>query len=128
VKLRYRRLCEKKREEVVRWEKEVKEAKTEGQVWKIVNKERKSRKRVNEGIEMEEWEIYFKGLLGGVEWRVVSGAGGKFREDEEEEIGRDEFRRVIRKLKDRKALGGDGIPNEVWKRWGGSRGMDFRFM
>lgn len=64
---------------------------------------------------MKEWEIYFKGLLGGVEWRVVNGAGEEFREDEEEEIEREELRRVIRKLKDRKALGGNGIPNEVWK-------------
>lgn len=114
--MRYRKLCErKKREEVIRWEKEVKEARTEEQIWKIINRERKNRKRVNEGIEMKEWEIYFKELLGRVEWRVVNGAREEFREEEEEEIGRDELRRVIKKLKDRKALGGDGIPNEVWK-------------
>lgn len=64
---------------------------------------------------MKEWEVYFKKLLGNVKWRVVNRAGEEFREDEEEEIGRDELRRVIRKLKDKKALGGDGIPNEVWK-------------
>lgn len=40
MKLRYRRLCEKKkREEIVRWTKE-------GQIWKIINRERKNRKRV----------------------------------------------------------------------------------
>lgn len=52
---------------------------------------------------MKEWEVYFKELLGGVEWRVVNGAREEFREEEEEEIGRDELRKVIRKLKDRKA-------------------------
>lgn len=50
-----------------------------------------------------------------MEWRVVNGAGEEFREDEEEEIERQELRRVIRKMKDRKALGGNNIPNEVWK-------------
>lgn len=40
MKLKYRRLCEKKkREEIVRWIKE-------GQIWKIINRERKNRKRV----------------------------------------------------------------------------------
>lgn len=50
-----------------------------------------------------------------MEWRVVNGAGEEFREDKEEEIGREELRRVIRKLQDRKALEGNGILNEVWK-------------
>lgn len=39
---------------------------------------------------MKEWEAYFKGLLGGMEWRVVNGAGEEFREDKKEEIGREE--------------------------------------
>lgn len=28
----------------------------EGDVWEIVNKERRERKRINEGIEMGEWD------------------------------------------------------------------------
>lgn len=61
----YKKLCEeKKREEVEKWPKEVEEAKTENQVWKIVNRERKGKKRVNKTINMEE---YFRGLIGGVE-------------------------------------------------------------
>lgn len=36
-----------------------------------------------------------------------------------ENISREEMRRVIEKLKDRKAMGLDGVPNEVWKCEGG---------
>lgn len=39
-------------------------ARTEGQVWKIVNRERCRRRRINEGIKIEEWEEYFRELLG----------------------------------------------------------------
>lgn len=63
VKRAYNRLCEeKKREETRRWEEEVKKAKTESQVWKIVNRERIKKKWVNEGIELKKWGRYFKGL------------------------------------------------------------------
>lgn len=34
--------------------------------WRVVNKGRKRRERVNEEIKME-WDEYFRGLLGGVE-------------------------------------------------------------
>ena len=111
-------LCEeKKKEEVVRWEKELEGVRAEGQVWKVLNRERKRRKTVDERIKMVEWEEHFKGMLGGVEWRVRRGGRGERREDGEEEIGREELegRRVIRRLKEGKAGGGDGIQNEVWK-------------
>lgn len=36
-------------------------------------------------------------------------------EDEEEEIGREELGKIVRRLRDGKAAGGDGISNEVWK-------------
>lgn len=35
--------------------------------------------------------------------------------DEEKEMGREEVRDVMRKSKDGKVVGSDGIPNEVWK-------------
>lgn len=45
----YKELCEeKKRKEQERWEKDGKGAKTEGQVWKIVNSERKRRIQIEE--------------------------------------------------------------------------------
>lgn len=33
--------------------------KRDSEVWEIVNKERKGSKRVNEGIEMEDWKECF---------------------------------------------------------------------
>ena len=115
-KKEYKVMCEgKKRKEVEKWEKEVEGVKTEGQVWKVVNRGRKRRGRVEEGIRMEEWEDYFRGVLGGVEWRVRKGGERKRGEDGEEELSKEEIRRVVRGLKEGKAGGGDGIPNEVWK-------------
>lgn len=52
---------------------------------------------------------------------MVRGGSGEGRgvnggyEDGEEEISREELRQVIRKLKDGKAMGEDGIPNKEWK-------------
>ena len=68
-----------------------------------------------EGIEKEQWREYFMGLLGGVEARVKMGAGEGEREGEEEEISKEEIRKVIRRMKEGKAMGGDEIPNEAWK-------------
>lgn len=79
-KREYGKLCEqKKKEETERWMKDVKQAKREKKVWKIVNKERKERKGIDEGIEEEEWKEYFMRLLRGVEHRI------REREMEEEE-------------------------------------------
>jgi len=103
VKRAYNRLCEKKREEARRWEEEVKEARTENHVWKIVNRERKKKKWVNEGIELEEWDRYFKGLLGGVEWRVRRAKRGRGGWG-----GRDKNRRDYRSDKEVKGWKGDG--------------------
>lgn len=47
---------------------------TEGQVWRVVNRERKEWKGINRDIELEEWEEYFRELLG-VEGRVMKGEG-----------------------------------------------------
>lgn len=54
-------------------------------MWKIVNRERKERKRINEGIEMGEWKEHFMKLLGEVEERVVKGDGGLERGEGNEE-------------------------------------------
>ena len=99
------------------------EAKTENKVWEIVNRGRKSRKRVDEKIKKEEWKEYFMGLLGGVEKRVRMGGKGNRRKGEEEGISKEEIRKVLRRLKEGKAMGGDGIPNEAWK-FGGEKGVE----
>ena len=72
-KLEYKKLVErKKKEENEKWERELRKIKTEGQVWEMVGKTRK-RRRVNERIKMEEWDKYFRELLGGVCGRVRRG-------------------------------------------------------
>ncbi|KAL6417577.1 hypothetical protein ACFW04_012648 [Cataglyphis niger] len=96
AKGKYKKLIEgKKKEEKKRWEREVREIKTEGQVWELVNRGRRRRRKVNEDISMEKWD------------------GKGFRIDEGE--SRSEIRAVIGRLKDNKAVGADGIPSEVWK-------------
>lgn len=87
-------------------------ARTERQVWKIVNRERKNRGRVNESIERGEWDSYFK-MLRRVERRIKTGGKRKKMEDGEEEINRNEIKLIIKRMKDKKAAGEDGIPNEV---------------
>lgn len=39
-------------------------------MWKIINRERKKRKDLNEGIELEEWKEYFIKIMEGVKRRV----------------------------------------------------------
>ncbi|XP_036148384.1 uncharacterized protein LOC118647469 [Monomorium pharaonis] len=122
-KREFRKICERKKEEENRvWRKD-REARNES-VWEIVIKDRKKKKRVNEGIGMGEWKEYFMCLLGGVEARVVRGEERIGREscgsEKEQVISKEEVRRVVNNLKVGKAGGLDGIPNDVW-RWGGGR-------
>lgn len=51
---------ERRREELM---KEAREAKTQDQVWKIINRERNRKAVINIGISMEEWDEYFRNLL-----------------------------------------------------------------
>ena len=78
---------------------------------------------MDDKIKKEEWKEYFMGLLGGVENRVRMGGEGNRRKGEEEGISKEEVRRVVRSLKEGKAMGGDGIPNEAWK-YGGEKGVE----
>ncbi|XP_043263108.1 uncharacterized protein LOC122403575 [Colletes gigas] len=103
--------------------REVAEAKTENRVWEIVNRGRKKRKGVDESIKKEEWKEHFMGLLGGVENRVRIGGEEGRRRGEEEGISKEEVKRVVRRLKEGKAMGWDEIPNEAWK-YGGERGLE----
>ena len=112
----YKLLCgKKKKEENERWIKEAQEAKTEGEVWRVVNKERKRGKGVNKKIVAEEWREYFMRILGGAEDKTAEERGGRRAEDGEQRIEREELRKVLRKLKKGKAAGEDGVPNKVWK-------------
>ncbi|XP_029164823.1 uncharacterized protein LOC114936023 [Nylanderia fulva] len=116
-KKKYERLCRKKKEEEnEEWTKKAMEARTEGQVWEVVRRERgKGKGGMGEGIEMEEWNRYFRDLLGGVESRVIMGGRRTEKERGEDQIEKEEIRRAIGRIKERKAVGVDGIPGEVWK-------------
>lgn len=116
-KKEYKKLCDRKiKKENERWVKKPKEARRKSEIWEIITMERKERKKMNDGIGIEEWKEYYARILGRVEERVV----GRERrlEDEgerKEELGREEMRRAIRNLKDGNNAGMDGITGEVWK-------------
>lgn len=57
----------KKKKERKRWKREIKEAKTERQIWKVVGRRRNRKKRIAQRIELGIWEEYFKELLGRVD-------------------------------------------------------------
>lgn len=84
----------------------------------MAGRERRGRRMVNEGILMEEWDGFFRGLLG-VEGRVMRGTGRGVREDGEEDISREEINGVLGGLKNNKVVETDEIPAEVWK-YGGT--------
>jgi len=70
------KMCERRKKEGnERWERRAEEATRESEVWEIINNERKRRRRINEGIGMNEWREQFMRVLGGVEERVVRGNG-----------------------------------------------------
>lgn len=66
---------------------------------------------------MEEWKDYFiRKLLGEVKGKVIKEEAGITRKRETEvKINREEIRRAIKKLRDRKAASIDEILNEMWK-------------
>ncbi|KZC05357.1 hypothetical protein WN55_05906 [Dufourea novaeangliae] len=118
-KREYKKLCEeKKREENEKWEREVEKARTEGGIWQIINREKRRRAITNEDITPKEWKSYFVRTLGGVERKAGRGDKEGRDEDDEAGIGREEIRKIIRALKEKKAVGVDEIPNEAWKHGG----------
>lgn len=123
-KREYEKLCERKRrEETKKWMREAEKVKREGNVWEIVNRGRKKRRGIEERIEEEEWKEYFMRLLGGVEHRIRDGEE-KGRDDEEKVISGEEIEEAVRKIKEGKAVGIDGVPGEGWK-YGGKEVRDW---
>lgn len=119
-KREYREMCkEKRKEEKDRIIREIGEANTEARVWELIRRVKGKRKKINEEIKMKEWKEYFMELMGGTDGRVTRGDGGSERQMETE-IEVNEIRKVIGRLKIGKAIGGDSIPNEVWK-YGGEK-------
>lgn len=81
----------------------------------MINRERKKRKKINGEIKMEEWEEYFKTVLGGMKNRVVWDVRGRRRDGGEKEISREEILRAIRRLKEGKAMEGETGYQMKWK-------------
>jgi len=53
--------------------REAEQVRRESDVWDIVNKGRKRRKAIDDGIEEEEWKEHFMRILGGVDHRIREG-------------------------------------------------------
>lgn len=97
------------------------EVRRESEIWEIVNKERKSRRGINEEIELKEWkEYYFMGLLGEEEERISREKVGEEEVERvgvrrEQDISKEEIKEALRRMRIGKASGIDEIPNELWK-------------
>ncbi|KAH0820667.1 hypothetical protein GEV33_002124 [Tenebrio molitor] len=111
----YKLVCkEKKEKKRMEEEMKMKGIKTEEEVWRYINRERKKKGEiVSDRITMEEWRKYFSELLGGEENRQEK-EKRQHRVGEIEEITREELEQQLRKLKRKKAPGRDGIQNESW--------------
>jgi hypothetical protein len=97
-----------------REEGKMKGIKTEEEVWRYINRERKKKGEiVSDRITMKEWRKYFSELLGGEENRQEK-EKRQHRVGEIEEITIEELEQQLRKLKRKKAPGMDGIQNESW--------------
>jgi len=76
--------------------REAEQVRRESDVWDIVNKGRKRRKEIDDGIEEEEWKEYFMRVLGGVDHKIRKGEWRE-REGEEREISKEEIVEVLKK-------------------------------
>lgn len=106
-KKEYNELCDRKKEENKRFEEEVEKASMEEGVWKVENRERKQRKRVNQKIEVLEWRKHFMKLLRGVKKKITKGRREGKRKKREGNRGRKDQWMVG------KEAGVDEISNEV---------------
>ncbi|XP_018406609.1 PREDICTED: uncharacterized protein LOC108782751 [Cyphomyrmex costatus] len=117
----YKRLCERKKEiGRERLMEEAEAAKTEKDVWSIVNRERRKKRGINESISMKEWKEYFERLLEGDKGNIRRSTTEEREITEGEKIERLEISQIIRGLKKGKAAGRDGLVNEMWI-FGGER-------
>nr|XP_033200100.1 golgin subfamily A member 6-like protein 6 [Bombus vancouverensis nearcticus] len=94
--------------------------KTEQEAWKYINKYRRRREVVDEEIREEEWKNHCMETLEGTESKedrrtAVRREEEESKEEREDNIEKEEVILQIRKLKEKKATGEDGLENEVWK-------------
>lgn len=109
-----------------KWVKRAEMAGRHTEVWEIVDRGERDRRRINEGIEMNKWREYFMNMLGVVEEKVVGERGKRSgRERREEEISLEEMRRLIKKLKIEKRQAWTGYRGRFGN-MGGGREWRFR--
>lgn len=109
----HRKWCgEERRRHEEEEEEKIKVIRTEQEAWKYINKYRKKREKIDEEIDLEKWKNHFMELLGGtmrraeLRWEEEMSKEGK--EEETEDITKEEVIRNIKKLKMTKAPGEDG--------------------
>ena len=94
---------------------ELRSIKNESEVWKFLNKTRRTRKTIENCITKEEWNNHFRTLLeGSAEKKVGVDRRREETRVDEEKVSAREIKSYFRKLKKKKAAGMDTIPNEVW--------------
>lgn len=123
----WREIIEKKQKEWFekRW-RLVTECKDMAEWWRAIGKFRTKRKYAGENIGKGEWVEHFKELLNGAgedegqenqpkPWEEEETTGNAAQNELDQEIGKEEFLKTIKKLKRRKAAGEDGITGEFFK-------------
>lgn len=101
----------KRRKKIDRWERKA-EVRRESKIWEIVNRERISRRGINEEIELKEWKEYFMGLLGEEEERISRKKVGEKEVERvgvgrEQDISKEEIKEALRRMRVGKASGID---------------------
>lgn len=110
-------LCkEKQKEKAEVTMKEIRQARSEKEIWDYINKGRKLRVLTSEKVKINEWRAYFMKLLRGDGNRKISDWRWEeiSEEEDEDELTDEEIRKHIRNLKKKKVTELDGIPNEAW--------------
>ncbi|XP_043603168.1 uncharacterized protein LOC122576640 [Bombus pyrosoma] len=98
----------------------IKKIETEQEAWNYINKYRRRREGIDEEISEEEWKNHFMKILGGTEHKKSRKTEGhraeeKIMEERENNTEKEEVIYQLRNLKEKKAMGEDGLENEVWK-------------
>ena len=98
----------------------IKKIKTEQTAWKYINKYRRRREGIDEKISEEEWKNHFMEILEGTEHEEgrkteEHRAEEKIMEEREDNIEKDEVIYQLRNWKEKKAMGENGLENEIWK-------------
>ena len=100
---------------------EIKKTKTEKDICKYINEERKSKSSLGKSTTMEDWHKHFCKILEGRDKAIIA-EQRNIGEDDEEELADEEIEQHIQILKKKKARGADGISGEALKYCKGNLG------